>query len=231
MFPLPQAPRLIGRGSISADCKLDSSSQDPQIGNKWKELRTPTRGEIDNIFCRHANCGCNPDEGYGLFGMVEQQHSDILSALARGSQEDSRGEEIEYEVFFSHQKSYHYFVVPCFLILPHSVPDISLMFSYGYTSWSYVPKRVLFPDKSLQNARPAELRCAQRMCRLAFGAWPTGYWHASYFDVSLKVGECSNTFHWAKMIPNLWSPVRKFWRHSYASRDNWWWLGLTRRNQ
>ena len=83
--------------------------------------------------------------------------------------------------------------VPRFLILPHSVPDISLMFSYGYISWSYVPKRVLFPDKSLQNdidmsktPRPAELRCAQRMCRLAFGAWPTGYWHASYFDVSPK---------------------------------------------
>lgn len=47
----------------------------------------------------------------------------------------------------------------------------------------------------------------------------------------LKVGECSNTFHWAKMIPNLWSPVRKFRRHSYASRDNWWWLRLTRSNQ
>lgn len=37
------------------------------------------------------------------------------------------------------RKSYHDFVVPRFLILPHSVPDISLMFSYGYISWSYVP--------------------------------------------------------------------------------------------
>lgn len=115
---------LLG-GGLFCRLQVGEFKKDPQIGNKWKELRTPTRGEINNIFCRHANCGCNPDEGYGLFGMVEQQHSDILSALARGSQEDSRGEEIEVMKLFFFPPEILYFLI---------VPDISLMFSCGYIS-------------------------------------------------------------------------------------------------
>ena len=192
MFPLPQAPRLIGRGSISADCKLDSSSQDPQIGNKWKELRTPTRGEIeDNIFCRHANCGCNLDEGYGLFGMVEQQHSDILSALARDSQEDSRGEEILPRfrcASFPHTSSYILIFPSCFLMDTFH----EAVFQSEFCS----PTN---RSKTISTCRKPQ---GQPNCGVPNGCadWRSelGQLAIDMLRISmchLKVGECSNTFH------------------------------------
>ena len=146
MFPLLKA-RLGWEGQNCADPKIGTAAK--RTGKNWKELQHLGNRQL---------CA-----GYGLFGMVEQQHSDIQSALARGSQ----GETIELEVFLKAPLE----------ILPRKFPVSSLFQIFPHTFLMDIFHETskgsyLVPCPCGLASRPAALRCAQRMRRLAFGAEP-----------------------------------------------------------